>query len=154
MSNLFRLDLSEKLGGDPRSDVAKSIEKILFACRNHPIYQVDLSNNDMYDDGMKHIFEFLKVNTTINTLIMNNCGLGVKSPAFLGMALLVNPKLKLRRLFLDNNNIHDLGLKQLGLFLSKMGSIEELSVSNNVKDKSIVSDEGISWLVDNICKCV
>jgi Ran GTPase-activating protein (RanGAP) involved in mRNA processing and transport len=42
---------------------------------------------------------------------MNNCGFGVKSPAFLGMVLIFNPKLKLRKLFLNDNDIHHLGLK-------------------------------------------
>lgn len=61
--------------------------------------------------------------------------------------------MKLRRLFLDNNNIHDLGLKYLGQFLAKQNCIDELTVRNNVKDKSQLNDLGISYLCEGLEKC-
>jgi len=111
---------------------------------------VDLSNNVLDDDGLKYLSDFLKESTTIDTLILNNCRLGVKSPAFLQAAQMFNPKLKLRRLSMDNNDINNLGLKHLGLFLAKMGSIVELSVRNNVKAKTMVNDRGISYLCEGL----
>jgi Ran GTPase-activating protein (RanGAP) involved in mRNA processing and transport len=85
MKNLRYIYMNEKKGDDPRSDMPKSIASILRACtdNNLQIHTLDLSNNFLDDDGAVSINEYLATNSTLDTLKMNNCGLGVKSPALL-----------------------------------------------------------------------
>ena len=101
----------------------------------------------MDEDGAKAFNLFMEKNSTLHTFILNNCGLGVKSTKMMLSSQLINPHMRIQRLFLDNNNIHDLGLKYLGEYLAKQNCIVELTVRNNVKK---TNDLGVSYLCESL----
>lgn len=80
----MRIDMSEPIDNDsPRSDVPHSASAILLAAAGSNLYEINLSNNVLDDDGAKAFHLFMEKNNTLHTLRLSNCGLGVKTPAIM-----------------------------------------------------------------------
>ena len=87
-----------------------------------------MQDNFLDEDGVKCLIDFMEVNTTLKQLNLTNCGLSDKSGEILMKAV---TKVKLTHLKIGQNSFKSKGMADLGKFLVKMGSVEDLDVSKN-----------------------
>ena len=104
MKNLTKIDFSETLNGIPRSDICQSVNNMLNACSSFRIEYLNLSDNFLDYDGARGFNQFLSTNTTIKTLKLDNCKLGLKSCQMMLTAVEKNSKLKLKEFSASGND--------------------------------------------------
>lgn len=139
MNNLNKVDFSDTVGFQRRSDCCQSIKSLLGVVKTSNIIEINISNNDLDVDGARCVSDFIKENKSLKVLNMARCRLGNKSGEILGEAINQNSKIKIEKLILGNNNIENEGLEILMPALTKMGSLQHFCFENN-----IVSDESLA----------
>ena len=135
MTKLSKIDFSDTVDYQHRSDLCMGISSMLRAVAEMKIIEIDLKDNFLDVDGARSIKDFIEVNKSLKILKMQNCRLGSKSAEILAEALSKNAKMKLEVLDLNDNNIEADGLKVLMPALSKMGSLHTFKFQTNIVDE-------------------
>ena len=104
----------------------------------HRVTELDISENEIGDNGMIQIATALETNTTMRTLIVSGCNIsdvGVKS---LAKAITVNRSL--HELNMSSNYIGDNGMIQIATALQTNNTLKDLSIfDNEITDKGVLS---------------
>ena len=108
---------------------------------------IDLSNNPIGDEGVKHIVKFVSNNTSLYQLTLNSCGIGDKGFEALGSCLTVNTTLKI--MHLSETESTDIGLKALGQGIEKNLVLEVLNVWREKSYRTALSELKESITVDD-----
>ncbi len=85
-------------------------------------------NEALYDQGIFHIAETLKTNTSLTELGLYTCGLTAKGIGYIAVGIEVNSSLKL--LNIGGNGIYDEGIKTLAEVLKINHSLKSLNLSS------------------------
>ena len=109
---------------------------------------INLSNNPIGDEGVKHIVEFVSNNTSLYQLTLNRCEIGDEGFEALGSCLTVNTTLKI--LHLSDNESTDVGLKALGQGIEKNLLLEVLNVWREKSYRTALSELEESITVDGV----
>ncbi|XP_066512445.1 NACHT, LRR and PYD domains-containing protein 3-like [Hoplias malabaricus] len=119
---------------------------------NSPLKELEFSETELQDSGMKLISEALKSsNCKLETLRLTGCKLGEKSCEDLGSVLLVNSSLK--ELDLSNNDLQDLGVEKLSAGLkSSLCKLETLRLTVCKLGGNSCEDLGSVLLVNSSLK--
>jgi len=96
------------------------------------------------DDGVQHVFDALKVNTTLRNLYLGTNGLTVKSAKIIGHHL-GSGKNKLTSLYASVNQFGDEGAIAIAKGLSKDENLQRLSLASDG-----ISEKGVKELCDAI----
>lgn len=83
MTKLSKIDFSDTVGYQHRSDICMGIQSMLNAVADKKIIEIDLKDNFLDVDGARSIKEFIEVNKSLQILKMENCRLGNKSAEIL-----------------------------------------------------------------------
>ena len=146
MTSLTRIDFSETINFQPRSDIGYSTNSMLVSAQKFKIEKIYLQDNFLDEDGVKCLSDFMEVNTTLKELNLTNCGLSDKSGAIL---LKTVTKIKLTHLKIGQNEFKSKGMADLGKFLVKMGSVEHFDVSKN-NHKVLKPDDNLKSLLTEL----
>ncbi|XP_066512322.1 NACHT, LRR and PYD domains-containing protein 12-like [Hoplias malabaricus] len=119
---------------------------------NSPLKELDLSQTDLQDSGVKLVSETLKSSLCkLETLRLTVCKLGEKSCEDLGSVLLVNSSLK--ELDLSNNDLQDSGVEKLSVALkSSLCKLETLRLTVCKLGEKSCEDLGSVLLVNSSLK--
>ena len=103
---------------------------------------LDISGNNIGDDGIAHLATVLQVSTTIKRLdIRGNCGIAVKGARSLGRALSVNSSLE--ELYISGTRIGDDGLAHIATALRTNNTLKSITFFHvdtcTAKDKGALS---------------
>jgi len=118
--------------------------------RNRNLKFLDLSDNDCSKSTKATIWsELFKANHSIQTLVFNNCKLGVMQTCELVRNFHNNDNL--RALLLSNNDIEDITLKSLGFTIEEQKKflLTKLDISDNYK----ISDSVAAGLFTKMSEC-
>ena len=69
-TKLKKLDMSETINYQVRSDMCMSVQSMLGHCSN--LTEINLANNVLEEDGVRAVKEFLWVNTSLKVLNLYN----------------------------------------------------------------------------------
>ena len=105
------------------------------------VERLDISNNDIGDNGIAHIATALQMNTTIKFFSMSNCGITNKGAESLARVLAVN--MSLEHIELVWNYISDTGVAHISTALCVNNSLEWLEVGGDT-----IRDAAVLLLVD------
>ena len=105
------------------------------------VERLDISNNDIGDNGIAHIATALQMNTTIKFFSISNCGITNKGAESLARVLAVNMSLGHIELFW--NHISDTGVAHISTALCVNSSLEWLEVGGDT-----IRDAAVLLLVD------
>jgi len=109
----------------------------------HPNKALFLAHNNITDQGLLLLAKQLQTDQIIQHLILSNNNIQVSEFAKAGMSDLLKINRTIGWLVFGHNNIHDQGLKNLGLALKENSSVKHLVLSQNA-----FSDDGFCFLLD------
>ena len=109
--------------------------------RNNTLTDLDLTcNRDVSDTGAFFIAEGLKLNTSLQTLVLTQCGFSAEGAKFISGALEINASLKV--IDLSDNKLGDTGVGYLADALKWNDSLKELYL-----EQCGMTDRGLELLV-------
>ena len=108
---------------------------------NSTLCKLNLSSNNITDEGAKKLAEAIQVNTTLQELNMSSNKITDEGAKQLGKAIEVNRTLQ--ELNISSNKITDEGAKQLGKAIEVNRTLQELNISKNW-----ISKEGVMRIVE------
>eukprot|EP00760_Papus_ankaliazontas_P007867 PhM_4_TR1356/c0_g1_i1/m.8834 len=120
---LLRLNLSYNMLGSSVSNITKCLE------RNSALRVLNLSGNQLREEGCEAIAHMLRVNTTIEEIVLFNNELTDKALVPIVNALLVNSSLKV--LNLKGNYITTAGIDMICKALSRNATLLHVHVGDN-----------------------
>ena len=125
-----RIELSGFLKQDEKKVNSEEIIVISEALKkNNSLFSIDLSFNNINDDGMKYICEALKINSFLEEIKLNSNRIGQDGAKLLSEALKTNFSLKILRL--NNNLLNTEGAKHFLDCLSLNSSLNLIEIENN-----------------------
>ena len=101
-----------------------------FDCENNENENRHFERHIPSEEGVRHIADALKANTTLHTLFLNEVPLGNKGAKHLAEALKVNTTLRV--LILNVNRIGNVGSRHLAAALKVNTGLEELNLRGNI----------------------
>ena len=107
--------------------ISSMIASILM--QNKTVTELNLSSNQIGDDGIEKLANALRVNNTLQNLDVSNNKIGNRGVESLANALKENKTLK--SIDLGSNKIGDIGMEELANALIVNKSLKNLDVSNN-----------------------
>ena len=150
MKNLEKIDFSDTINYQHRSDMPMGIQAMLDVVIQQNILQIDLSNNVLDHDGLKCMKEFLAANRSLEVLKVQNCKIGDKSCAIMLEAWRENTEMKLQKLYAAKNDIGEAGMKSLNTLFREMKSLVYIDLSDNIEEESSTA---ISSLLNGLSEC-
>ena len=119
--------------------ISSMIASILM--QNKTVTKLNLSSNQIGDDGIKKIANALGVNNTLQNLDVSKNGIGNQGVESLANALIVNKTLK--NLNVSNNKIGDQGVESLANALKENQTLTSIDLGSN-----LIGDVGAGALVE------
>ena len=129
----IRLKSLELTENNINNDGLKILMKALKI--NKTLTLLDLDNNNIGDEGAKVLAEVLKQNSTLENLYINRNNISDEGAIALAIALRQN--LKLKKLYMNRNKIGNKGAKALAIALTKSKNIETLGLGTEIDDYGI-----------------
>ena len=129
----IRLKSLELTENNINNDGLKILMKALKI--NKTLTLLDLDNNNIGDEGAKVLAETLKQNSTLENLYINRNNISDEGAIALAIALRQN--LKLKKLYMNRNKIGNKGAKALAIALTKSKNIETLGLGTEIDDYGI-----------------
>ncbi|KAF4115193.1 hypothetical protein G5714_002682 [Onychostoma macrolepis] len=117
----------------------ESLSSVLQSAKSC-LRELDLSNNDLQDSGVKLLSDGLKINCKLEILRFSICNLTAQSCESLS-SVLQSSNSRLRELDLSNNDLQDSGVKLLSDGLKRNCKLEILRLSG-----CMVTEEGCGYL--------
>ena len=110
-----------------------------FLKKNNHLQKINLSSNNIGDEGMKYLSESLKINSILNSLNLDNNKIG---PEYLSESFHINSSFSI---YHNENKLGNQGMSYLSDCLKKKSSINEISLYNNK-----IGDEGANYILDSL----
>ena len=99
---------------------------------NGVLKTLDLSSNQIHDEGATAIGESLKTNSTLEELVLVRCGIGPAGGRAIGVGLQAGIT-ALKKMVLSHNQIKDEGAIAIGECLKTNTTLEELELQPDGK---------------------
>ena len=123
---------------------AESLAKFLSI--NTSLRKLDISCNNIGDNGISYIAAALQSNTTVEELPAVSCGISAVGAALLARSLSTNTSL--RKLDISHNNIGDNGISHIAAALQSITTVEEFHVVS-----CGISDVGAECIAQMLATC-
>jgi Ran GTPase-activating protein 1 len=114
-----------------REELPGSLEMLARAIRDKKIIHLNLSDNAFGPDGIRAFDFLLKEMSTMETLKVNNCGIGPQGGEMIAEALKENKDLKLKNFTAGRDRLENVGITALAEVFKAMKSLEVIEVPQN-----------------------
>lgn len=112
-----------------KEEIPKSIEYISIGLVGSGLLRLDISNNAVNPFGAKALLTYLKQASSLQVLLIYNCGLGADGAAHIAKGLQGTPQL--RTLSIGRNRMTDAGILSIAKYIEHVPLLEELFVYQN-----------------------
>jgi Ran GTPase-activating protein 1 len=112
-----------------KEEIPQSIENISKGLIGSGLLRLDISNNAVNPFGAEALLHYLKQASTLQVLLIYNCGLGSRGMEKIGEGLVGTPSL--RTLSIGRNKMNDEGINHISKNLKFVPHLEELFVYQN-----------------------
>lgn len=131
LPNLVNVNYRDIFVSRLKEDLPISLECLMRAIIDKPIKMLDLSDNALGPAALHSYEFFLKENSTLEELYLENNGLGPERSEEICNVLTSNEKMHLKKLKISRNRMENKGAMALAKTLARMKSLEHVEMFQN-----------------------